>query len=44
MSMNIFDMIVESFNCCGSKQEKEKFIKDLRKFANELNEELKNEG
>ena len=44
MSMNVFDIIAESFNCCGSKKEKKKFIKDLKKFANELKEELENEG
>ena len=41
--MNIFDMIAESFNCCGSKKEKEEFIDNLIKFANELKEELENE-
>jgi hypothetical protein len=43
MSVNIFDMIAESFNCCRSKQEKERFILNLKKFANDLNEELNSE-
>lgn len=42
--LTIYDIIAEYFNICGSKQEKKRFIKDLKKFADELNEELENEG
>lgn len=42
--MTIFDEIAEYFNCCGSKKEKERFIKDLISFAGELKEELENEN
>ena len=42
--MNVFDIIAENFNCCRSKKEKEEFIDNLIKFANELyKEELENE-
>lgn len=44
MSMTIFDEIAEYFNSCGSKQEKKRFIRDIKKFADELREELENEG
>jgi len=44
MGMNIYDMIAESFNCCYSKKEKEEFIDNIKKFADELKEELESEG
>jgi len=41
--MSSYDIICEYWNTLGSKKEKRKFIKSLKKFADELKEELENE-
>ena len=41
--MNIWDIIIEEFNVCKSNKEKKRFIRDLKKIANELKEDLENE-
>jgi len=41
--MNTFDIIAEHFSCCECKKEKEEFVDNLIKFANELKEVLDDE-
>jgi len=43
MSWTIYDSIIELYNYCECKKEKEELIESLKQITNELKEELKEE-